>query len=77
MPCIKINLHIKVITMLTIQGSVKNNRVDTYLLHRLAYTSQIWHVYAMPGLNLRPLDLQSDSHLLPDTLPTALHGPVT
>ena len=25
-----------------------------------------------PGLNSRPLDLQSDSHLLPDTLPTAL-----
>ena len=24
----------------------------------------------------RPLDLQSDSHLLPDTLPTALRGPV-
>ena len=23
-----------------------------------------------------PLDLQSDSHLLPDTLPTALRGPV-
>ena len=29
-----------------------------------------------PGSNWRPLDLQSDSHLLPDTLPTALRGPV-
>ena len=29
------------------------------------------------GSNSRPLDLQSDSHLLPDTLPTALRGPVT
>ena len=29
-----------------------------------------------PGSNLRPLDLQSDSHLLPDTLPTVLRGPV-
>ena len=28
------------------------------------------------GSNSRPLDLQSDSHLLPDTLPTALCGPV-
>ena len=28
-----------------------------------------------PGSNLRPLDLQSDSHLLPDTLPTALRDP--
>ena len=27
--------------------------------------------------NLRPLDLQSDLHLLPDTLLTALHGPVS
>ena len=27
------------------------------------------------GLNSGPLDLQSDSHLLPDTLPTALRGP--
>ena len=30
-----------------IRGSVKNNRVDTYLLRRLTYTSQIWHMYAM------------------------------
>ena len=29
-----------------------------------------------PGSNSRPLDLQSDSHLLPHTLPTALRGPV-
>ena len=29
-----------------------------------------------PGSNSRSLDLQSDSHLLPDTLPTALRGPV-
>ena len=29
-----------------------------------------------PGSNSRPLDLQLDSHLLPDTLPTALRGPV-
>ena len=29
-----------------------------------------------PGSNSRPLDQQSDSHLLPDTLPTALRGPV-
>ena len=29
-----------------------------------------------PGSNLQPLDLQSDSHLLPDMLPTALRGPV-
>ena len=29
-----------------------------------------------PGSNSQPLDLQSDSHLLPDTLPTALCGPV-
>ena len=29
------------------------------------------------GSNLRPLDLQSDSHLLPDMLPTLLHGPVS
>ena len=29
-----------------------------------------------PGSNSRPLNLQSDSHLLPDTLPTALRGPV-
>ena len=28
------------------------------------------------GSNSRPLDLQSDSHLLPDTLPTAIRGPV-
>ena len=28
-----------------------------------------------PGSNSRPLDLQSESHLLPDTLPTALRGP--
>ena len=28
------------------------------------------------GLNSRPLDLQSDSHLLPDTLQTSLRGPV-
>ena len=27
-----------------------------------------------PGSNSQPLDLQSDSHLLPDTLPTALRG---
>ena len=27
-----------------------------------------------PGSNPRPLDLQSDSHLLPETLPTALCG---
>ena len=25
---------------------------------------------------MRPIDLQSDSHLLPDTLPTALRGPM-
>ena len=30
-----------------------------------------------PGSNSRPLDLQSDTHLKPDTLPTALHGPVS
>ena len=30
-----------------------------------------------PGSNSRPLDLQSDSHLLPDMLPTALRGPVS
>ena len=30
----------------------------------------------MPGLNSLPVDLQSDSHLLPDKLPTALRGPV-
>ena len=29
-----------------------------------------------PGSNSRPLDLQSDSHLLPNTLPTAPRGPV-
>ena len=29
-----------------------------------------------PGSNSLTLDLQSDSHLLPDTLPTALRGPV-
>ena len=29
-----------------------------------------------PGSNSQPLDLQSDSHLLPDMLPTALRGPV-
>ena len=29
-----------------------------------------------PGSNSLSLDLQSDSHLLPDTLPTALSGPV-
>ena len=29
-----------------------------------------------PGSNSRPLDLQSDTHLSPDTLPTALCGPV-
>ena len=28
------------------------------------------------GSNLRPLDLQSDSQLLPDMLPTVLRGPV-
>ena len=28
------------------------------------------------GSNSRPLDLQSDTHLKPDTLPTALRGPV-
>ena len=28
-----------------------------------------------PGSNSGPLDLQSDSHLLPDTLPTVLRGP--
>ena len=28
------------------------------------------------GSNLRPLDLQSDSNMLPETLPTALRGPV-
>ena len=28
------------------------------------------------GSNSRPLDLQSDSQVLPDTLPTVLHGPV-
>ena len=27
-----------------------------------------------PGSNSRPLDLQSDSHLLPDTLPTINYG---
>ena len=27
-----------------------------------------------PGLNLRPLDLQSDNYLQPDMLPTALRG---
>ena len=31
-------------------------------------------VWDWPGSNLGPLDLQSDSHLLPDMLPTALHG---
>ena len=30
-----------------------------------------------PGSKSRPLDLQSDLHLLPDTLPTALCGPVS
>ena len=30
----------------------------------------------MPGLNSRPLDLQSDSHLFPDMLPTVQRGPV-
>ena len=30
-----------------------------------------------PGSNSRSLDLQSDSHLLPDMLQTALRGPVT
>ena len=30
-----------------------------------------------PGSNSPTLDLQSDSHLLPDRLPTALCGPVT
>ena len=29
-----------------------------------------------PGSHLPTLDLQSHSHLLPDTLPTALRGPV-
>ena len=29
-----------------------------------------------PGSNSRPLDLQSDWHLLQDTLPTGLLGPV-
>ena len=28
------------------------------------------------GSNLRPLDLQSDIYLQPETLPTALRGPV-
>ena len=28
-----------------------------------------------PGSNSGPLDLQSDLHLLPDTLPTVLCGP--
>ena len=30
-----------------LKGSVKNNRVDAYLLRRLTYTSQIWHMHAM------------------------------
>ena len=30
-----------------------------------------------PGSNLRPQDQQSASHLLPDTLPTALCGPIS
>ena len=29
-----------------------------------------------PRSNSRPIDLQSGSHLLPDTLPTALRGPM-
>ena len=40
-------------------------------------TSGIYKWYGTgPGSNSRPLDLQTDSHLLPDTLPTALRGPV-
>ena len=35
-------------------------------------------VWDRAGIELAsPLDLQTDSHLLPDTLPTALRGPVT
>ena len=30
-----------------IRGSVKNNRVDTYLLRRLTYIRQMCHMYAM------------------------------
>ena len=30
-----------------IRGSVKNNRVDSYLLRRLTYASEIWHMHAM------------------------------
>ena len=33
-------------------------------------------VIAGRSVKSRSLDLQSDSHLLPDTLPTALRGPV-
>ena len=33
--------------ILHVRRSVKNNRVDKYLLRRLTYTSQFWHMYAM------------------------------
>ena len=41
------NERVKVLQNVNIRGSVKNNRVDTYLLRRLTYTDQIWHMYAM------------------------------
>ena len=30
-----------------LRGSAKNNRVDSYLLRRLTYTSEILHMHAM------------------------------
>ena len=30
-----------------LRGSVKNNRVDSYLLGRQTYTSEIWHMNAI------------------------------
>ena len=43
---------------------------------KLFHNQTPWKYGNGPGSNSRPLDLQSDPHLLSDTLPTALRGPV-
>ena len=53
-------------------GREENDRRNYFMINL--------HESMGPGRDLthevRPLDLQSDSHLLPDTLPNALHSPV-
>ena len=69
----------KIFYMMQLYLALNNSRFCWVILYAFLSTAIIsWSistkVWDRAGMELATLDLQSDSHLLPDMLPTALHG---